>query len=149
MKSLLSLLLAAGAISAQPVPSPLRGVWKLTAYIQNGADGTTFPAQPGIYIFTERYFSTVFISGAKPRPEADPSTATDAEILASWRPFVAQSGTYEISGTSATMHAAVAKVSDRMGGNYQWTLTYQLDGDTLLITETRNPKYTMKFIRLE
>ena len=42
------------------------------------------------------------IAGRKPRSESDPTKATDAEILASWRPFAAQSGTYEISGTTVT-----------------------------------------------
>ncbi len=149
MKNLLNFLLAAGLISAQPAQNPLTGVWKLTAYIQDGVEGTTFPAQPGIYIFTDKYFSIVAISGRQPRPEADPSTATDKDILASWRPLVAQSGTYETSGTTVTMHPAVAKQAERMRANCQWTLTYRLDANTLLITETRSPTLTMKFIRLE
>jgi hypothetical protein len=149
MKSLLSLLLLAGAISAQPKPSPLKGVWRLAEYIKSGSDAATYPAQPGIYIFTDKYFSIVAISGDKPRPEVDPSKGTDVEILASWKPLVAQSGTYEISGTTVTMAPAVAKQTNRMGPDHKWTLTYQLDGDTLLITETRTPTFKMKFTRLE
>ena len=113
------------------------------------AIGAHHPAQPGIYIFTDQYFSIVAISGEKPRPEPDLLKATAAEIVASWRPVAAQSGTYEISGTLVTMHPVVAKQANRMRGDFKWTLKYQLDGDTLFITETHYPTVRMKVTRLE
>src|SRR5579884_2131030 len=136
MKNLLTILLVAAA-SAQPVHSPLKGVWKVTSYI--AGDGQTYTMQPGLYIFTEKYFSIVATANDKPRPDSDPSKATDAEIVASWRPLIAQSGTYEISGRTVTMHPTISKIPSRMRPDSHWTFTYQLDGDTLFITLTRTP----------
>lgn len=150
MKIFLSLLLLAGAVHAQPKLNPLRGVWRVVEYINNGPDGTIYPAQPGIYIFTEKYFSVLHVTADQPRPEVeDLSKATNAELLAIFRPFAAQSGTYEISGTTATMRPTVAKNPIHMRGDYKWTFTFRRDGDTLLITETRYPTIRMRLSRLE
>jgi Lipocalin-like domain len=107
-------LIPAGAVFALPPNNTLRGVWKVVGYVVTGKGEGTYPAQPGLYIFTEKYFSTVMVSGREPRPEANPAKASDTEIVASWRPFVAQAGAYELSGSSVTMYPAVAKVSSRM-----------------------------------
>lgn len=136
MKILVPLTILVGIINAQSKSSPLTGAWRVIEYSSTAPNAAIIKTpQPGLYIFTEKYFSVALVAGKNPRPEADPSKATDAEIVASWRPFVAQSGTYEISGTTVTMHIMVAKVTGRMHSDSYATFSFKREGDMLTITE--------------
>jgi hypothetical protein len=81
--------------------------------------------------------------------------AADAELLAMWRPFVAASGTYEVSGNTLTCRALIAKNPDVMEpGNFA-VYTFRIEGNTLTMTDTRNaagtaasPR-TFTYVRLE
>ncbi len=56
------------------------------------------------------------------------------ELQAEWGPFVANAGTYEISGTTLTLRAIVAK-SPRAQAEKNFTrLSVKLDGDNLWLT---------------
>ena len=80
MRFLISTVIFAGIASAQTTPSPLKGAWRIVEYTTEGTNGSTYASQPGLYLFTDQYFSLVGIAGPKPRPEVDPSKASDAEI---------------------------------------------------------------------
>jgi hypothetical protein len=156
MRILVPLMVVAALATAQSAPSPLVGAWRVSEYTSTGPNAATNRTpQPGPYLFTEKYFSMVLIAGNNPRPDVDPAKATDAEIVASWRPFVAQSGTYEVSGTTLTIHLIVAKVTGRMHPDSYATFTFKRDGNTRTIAEigsTSGPKSnptTTKLTRVE
>ena len=74
------------------------------------------------------------------RPEfpaaKDPAKLTDAEKIArfeQWNPFTAQSGTYEIAGTTLTRRPVVAKNVAVMTTNPPIVAEFTLDGDTLVL----------------
>jgi hypothetical protein len=81
--------------------------------------------------------------------------AAAAEIIATRGPFVAASGTYEVSGNTVTCRALIAKNPNVMGpGNFS-VYTFKIEGDTLTMTDTRNvagavanPR-TFTYVRLE
>jgi hypothetical protein len=57
-----------------------------------------------------------------------------------WGPFVAEAGTFEMSGSDViTMRATVAKNPAAMRDGASSVYTYRRQGDTLTLTEVRTP----------
>ena len=78
--------------------------------------------QPGLYLFTKQHYSIVTLNGTEPRKDfgtaADPAKLTDAEKMAryeAWRTLTANSGTYQVSGSTLTTRPLVAKDPAVMG----------------------------------
>ena len=140
--SIVFCVLSVSAAFAQ-TKSPVEGVWKITEVVAPGSNpaekGTTINAQPGLVIFTRGYYSQVFVRGAEPRaavePAKDPENLTDAEKIAryeQWGPFTANSGTYEIKGTTISMRAIVAKSAQVMSGQRPQEMTFKVEGPNTL-----------------
>ncbi len=135
-------LLAANTAFAQK-RNQLEGVWKIVEVIvpsQNtGKDTTISTPQPGVWIFTKGYYSIVVIRSGRPRTAAeapkDPQNLTDAEKIArftEWSPFVANSGTYEIKGSTVVRHPIVAKSVNVMNRQDPFTDDFTLEGTSTL-----------------
>lgn len=115
---LTAFLLAAKPASAQK-KNQLEGVWKVVEVVvpsQSGKDTIINTPQPGLLILTKGYYSVIVIQGGSPRTAAEPAkdaqNLTDAEKIArftEWSPLVANSGTYEIKGSTILRHPIVAK----------------------------------------
>jgi hypothetical protein len=168
MLTLIVLVAVVLPVSAQPKQS-IQGVWRVVEItITDSPAGRrdplgAFPAgthtnfQPELVIFTGRHFSRTTDTAAKPRPTPykTPGKPTLEELQAEWGPFVANAGTYEVSGTTVTLHAIVAK-SPRAQAEKNFTkLTFKLDGNNLWLTpvETEagqipNPVVS-KYVRIE
>lgn len=149
----------------QSKPS-IQGVWRsveVTITNPNPAPnalpkGTHTSLQPALLIFTGKHYSTVTDTGAKPRPTTPFKVAgkpTAEEMQSQWGPFAANSGTYELSGTTLTRRAIVAKNPAIQGGKNFSRSTIKLDGNNLWITQietqtgkTENPA-TIKYVRVE
>jgi hypothetical protein len=135
----------------------LEGVWKITEFSTSVSSASTITttAQPGIFIFTKKHYSIMFISSDKPRPDLPLQNATDAQRVAAWGPFSANSGTYEIKGTTLTTHPVVAKHPAVMKPGAFVTYDFKIEGNTRLLTPKEsntvpggNPP-TYKLVRLE
>jgi hypothetical protein len=154
MKFLVAFALFAGLAGAQS--TPLTGVWRVIEETTTGPGGKTITSPPpGILIFTEKYFSLVRIDGETPRPDLTTSS-TDADHLAALDRLLAQSGTYEISGTTLIRHRIVAGVPNNMHPGDRNTASFKLEGKTLVITQLNNAKgqplanpTTTKYTRVE
>jgi len=130
----------------QSKPS-IQGVWRVAERTTTGPDGATNKnPQPGQWIFTAKHYSTVTDNSAKPRPLvevlAPTAKLTDAQMIEryrDWAPITAQSGTYEISGTTLSLRPIAAKgsavVTSKAGLSYQ----FKLDGNTLVLTSLTGP----------
>ncbi len=113
----------------------LEGVWKYTEFVS--PDGKTTPAQPGgLLIFTKTYWSMVLVSGDKPQP-ALPQNATDAQKVATWTPFSASTGTYEVKGNTYNAKTILSK-SPGTPPDFFITIEFRIEGNTLITT----PKVT-------
>ena len=135
---LLLLLLAVFAVSAFG-KTKLEGVWQLVKVEHNGGPnaGTVNNSQPGLMIFTGKYYSMVVVISDKPRTDVeDLSKATAAELQATLGPFVANSGTYDISGDTLTTRPMVAKMPKIMSSGSSATHSFKLEGDTLTMTNS-------------
>ena len=91
--------------------------------------------QPGLYLFTGKYFSIMMVMGDHPRPIhptlPEVPKATAQEILAVYGPYVANTGTYEVNGGTLIMHPMVSKNPELMGGSV--TYSFELQGNSLTL----------------
>lgn len=132
----------------------LQGVWKVTETTLTGPNArTTKPAETDILIFTKKYLSAVVVTAEKPRPALPQKDATDAQKLATWEPFLAATGTYEVKGTTFTFHPIAAKNPVEPGEFI--TFDFKIEGNTLSLTLKANKAgpianpMTIKMVRLE
>lgn len=133
---------------AQPTRNPLKGVWKVVE-VSGGIEGTNTSPQASLYIFTDRYYSIMRVSGTKPRPAGPAGRMTEAERLASADAFVANAGSYRVSGSAVSYTAIVAKNESVMGQSR--TATIEVDKDVIWWTAQTPPDQgvRLKFQRIE
>jgi hypothetical protein len=135
------LLLAPAATFAQTKPSSIEGVWQITSITTTGAGAVNIPkAQPGLVTFTKSHYSWLNVNTPRPRtkfpPAKDPGKLTDAEKIArydQWAPFIANAGTYQISGSSLTRRPTVAKNEAVMTTDAAQVSQFRLEGNTLTL----------------
>ena len=92
-----------------------------------------------------------------PRPVlADVANATADQLRATWGPFVAEAGTYEMApGGLITVRPIASKNPAVMGPGVFITYAYKLDANTLTMTQQRNQNgpfanpFTLKLVRVE
>jgi len=127
----------------------LEGAWRVTeeSFESPAASWTNTSPQPSLHIFAEQHYSIMLVpsgadGGSQPRelfpgnePVLGSAEPTDAEKVAAYDSFIANSGTYEVSGSSLTTRPMVAKSPNVMSGE-SLTYTYQIEGDTLQLTLT-------------
>jgi hypothetical protein len=131
---------------AQSKPS-IQGVWRVAERTTTGPNGTTNKSpQPGLYIFTGKHYSIMSITSDKPRtplPFAPANTKLgDAEMLAlyrDWQPVIANSGTYEVKGSTLHTRPLVAKNSGAMESKVGQAFNMKFDGADLWLTQTIGP----------
>lgn len=112
--------------------NPLVGVWSVTV-MNAGSDHAIDPAQPGLYIFTDGYYSAVYSRGADPRPV--PAAAFDPTIeekVAQYDTLIVNTGSYETHGSTITLRPMIAKSPEFVGGHRN--MTYQISGNLLTLT---------------
>ena len=147
-----------GDVAAQTKPGTMQGVWRVVEVTITGpqARTITFTDRPNVTIITPRHYSRVEVQADAPRPVlADAAKATADELRATWGPFVAEAGTYDVKGDVITMRPIASKNPAVMGPGVFITYTFKLEGDTLSLTQQRNEKaafanpVTFKLTRVE
>ena len=126
---------------AQAAPS-LQGAWRVTEIEVTGANAATNKSpQPGLYVFTRQHYSIMTVNGTAPRKDfgtpRDPAKLTDAEKIARyevWDAFTANSGTYQVSGSTLTARPLVAKNPGVMAGPAA-TREFRIEGSTLTLIQ--------------
>ena len=116
----------------------LIGAWLITETSVTTPDGTTTNEnpQPGVYIFTEQHFSNMLIPSVEGRLPFS-SQRTDEERLAAYDNFIADAGTYEISGSEITVHNIIAKEPNVMppfSVDDDLIYGYSFDGESMVLT---------------
>jgi hypothetical protein len=133
---LCALLLTSGIVPAQQKSISLTGAWEVTKIQMTGPNARTVTnPQPGLYLFTGKYFSIMMVMGDHPRPIhptlPEVPKATVQEILAVYGPYVANTGTYEINGDTLIMHPMVSKNPELMGGSVIYS--FEIHGNSLTL----------------
>ena len=121
---------------AEHAESPLEGAWSvanITVTGPNSAASTT--VQPSLFLFREKHYSMMRVTGNQPRTLAATDSATDAEKLAAYNSFIANTGTYEVADSTLTIHPVVARSPNYMSGGSD-KYHFRVSGDTLWLTNT-------------
>lgn len=124
-----AIVLAVFVSTAIAADSPLVGTWQS----QPGQAGAS------LYIFTPKYYSMMRASSDRP-DIADTNKATADELRATWGPFVANSGAYDVSGDLITIHPIVAKIPVVMQSGANEVYRFRIVGKTLTLTQVRNAR---------
>ena len=146
-------LLAPTGSSGQELVPGLDGAWQITEMSAAGGQTLTSP-QPGLLLFTGRFYSYTLVTGDQPRPELPSGVVTTADLLRVWNPFSANAGTFEVSGETMIRRPMVAKNPDTMAPGAYNEYTFRISADTLWVTTVgtesgpaRNPT-TVRYTRL-
>jgi hypothetical protein len=131
-----ALIVGGSFLSAQGTArQPLEGVWKVTEIVVTGADAATVSSpQPSQFIFAKTHYSMMYVPGNKPRSLSKAENATDAEKLGAYDSFVANTGTYEVTGSTLTIRPIVARNPNFMAGGFD-KYQFRINGNALLLTE--------------
>jgi hypothetical protein len=162
---LLFAVLSAGLVAAsqsaatQSTRQSVQGVWKVVEAATTGPGARTiaFAQRPNLTIITASHYSRVEVQADGPRPVlADVAKASADQLRAAWGPFVSEAGTYEVTpGNLITMRPIASKNPAIMGPGVFITYAYNLEADTLSLTQQRNQAgpfanpFTLKLVRVE
>ena len=126
--------------SAAEPNAAVQGVWRTLEVVVRGAAVTYKPAAT-LAIFHGRHYSRVEVHAEQPRPLlSNPADASADQLRAVWGPFVAEAGTFEVSGSDViTMRATVAKNPAAMRDGASSVYKCRREGDKLILTEVRTP----------
>jgi len=137
--------------------SPVVGVWRVSEGTFTGPNARTVKnPQPGIVIFTPRYYSINAVTSDTPRPEMPVQNPTDKQRADAFSSFTANAGTYSIKGNEIRYAIITAKNPRVMKpGNFAVD-TFRMEGkNTLWLTDkadergpVANPS-TAKLTRVE
>jgi hypothetical protein len=117
--------------AAEGPEPPLEGAWSVVS-IRVGQDSAV---QPSLYLFGDKHYSMMRVTGNQPRTLAAKDSVTDAEKLAAYDSFIANTGTYEVADSTLTIHPVVARSPNFMSGGsdkYQ----FRVSGDTLWLSNS-------------
>jgi len=150
-----------GVSTAQQASAPkaaIQGVWKVVEVTTTGpSGGTVANVQPRLLIITRDYYSRTEVIADSPRPPLTNAAAASAdELRATWGPFIAEAGTYQLeNGHFTTARSLVAKNPGQMSPTVFVTYSYKLEADTMWMTNQKtqngpvqNPT-TYKYTRVE
>jgi len=125
----------AGCDPAEPADPEILGVWQVReTRTVTGTDTTSVTdAQPSLTIFTDGYYSHLWIPGdTAMRSFTTRWTPTDEEKIRRYGEVIVNAGEYRVSDSTLTTHPIISRVPEFMGG----TLVYRfrVASDTLWLT---------------
>jgi len=133
---LLGITLFSAMLTAQSGPrGPLEGAWKVAEVVVTGADASNTPnPQPGLFVFTRTHYSIMYVPGNQPRALFKAQDPTTQEKIAAFDSFIANTGTYEVTGNTFTIRPMVARFPNFMAGGFT-KYQFRIDGNNLSLTE--------------
>jgi hypothetical protein len=120
---------------AEHSESPLEGAWSVVSIQVIGSDSAATTVQPSLFLFGDKHYSMMRVTGNQPRALAATDSATDAEKLAAYNSFIANTGTYEVADSTLTIHPVVARSPNYMSGGSD-IYHFRVSGDTLWLSNT-------------
>lgn len=139
--ALFGLAVASSPITAQSLED-LDGTWIVSSWTNADGEVDSEP-QRGLFIFAVTRddggsYSMMYVNTEEPRPTYDGEQLTDAEKLAAYDSFVANSGRFTLEGSTLTWEAYMAKDPNYMAewGENGQTAEVETDGETLTLSFT-------------
>ena len=130
---------ATTGVTAQAEEASLQGAWQVVEVAITGPGARVVKPHATLIIFSGKYYSRTEVHSEEPRPVLiDAAKANADELRAVWGPFVAEAGTFELSGDLLTLRPTVAKNPAAMAGGAFTVMSYRLNGNVLTVTQVRN-----------
>ncbi len=121
---------------AERSESPLEGAWSVASIHVSGPDSAaSTTVQPSLFLFGDKHYSMMRVTGNQPRTLAATDSPTDAEKLAAYNSFIANTGAYEVADSTLTIHPVVARSPNYMSGGSD-IYHFRVSGDTLWLSNT-------------
>jgi|SRR6476620_9033414 len=130
------MVLCTTVVSAQSsTKKSIEGVWKVTEIVVAGQDASNVSnPQPGLIIFTQKYYSVMWVPGNEPRSLFKGENPTNEEKIAAYDSFIANAGSYEVVDGILTLHPMVSRSPNFMGGGSAKN-QFRIEGTTLWLTQ--------------
>jgi hypothetical protein len=126
--------------NAQSKASPLEGAWTIQqiTYARPPANPPNKPT--GLILFVGNHYSNQHVNDSSRPPfgEGGAAKATADQLRAVWGGVTSNGGTFTVSGNTIRFVATVAKNPAVMAAGAWGESTFTLNGDTLVLTATRN-----------
>jgi hypothetical protein len=136
LRTAVLLAVAPAMLGAQtPARKPLEGAWKLVEVVVTGdrAENTADP-QPSLFIFGQKHYSMMWIRGGEPRAPYKAEVPTAEEKIKAFDSFTANTGTYDVSGSTISIRPLVARSPIFMNGGSS-KYEFRVEGNNLWLTE--------------
>jgi hypothetical protein len=134
--AIFSLIFMLFAPLAHAEDQSIRGAWKLVEVTT--PDGVKNPSpQPSLWIFIQNHYSLAIVMGTKIRPQFSRGQATDAEKIATYDGFTANSGTYSVSGNMLTTIPVVAANEYAMTNGFLLKYEMRFEGNDAVSLTTK------------
>lgn len=115
--------------------TPMEGAWKVVEVVVTGAEAENNPSpEPGLIIFGQKHYSMMRVQGANPRTLYKAEEPTSEEKVKAFDSFIANTGTYEVSGSTITFRPMVARSPNFMAGGFT-KYQFRMEGSNLWLTE--------------
>ncbi len=113
----------------------IEGAWKLVEIISPDGVKNSAP-QPGMWMFTEKHYGLGMVLGTKVRVQPDAvAQALGVKKVSLWDAFVANTGTYSVSGNMLTTVPIVAEAEEAMTNGFLLKYEMNFEGnDTVSLT---------------
>jgi hypothetical protein len=136
-------------MARRDVAPRLNGAWEGVETWGENAEGEwkIDHVQPMLYLFLDGYYSIMYVAGDEARPlmpdDADRESISTEQMRSIFMRFIANSGTYEINGSTLTTDPMVALWPNFMESG---SGTYEVDmQDGMLLLTTRGEDWWMTF----
>ncbi len=128
----------------------VEGVWKTVHVTMTNDEGTqeNEVTTPNLTIFTATHYAAVRTG----QREALPEDPTDEQLLAAWRPFNAQAGTYEVKGNEIHTKLIAHKNPNATAEQRENSAPFEVDGDTMyrkFTNQAGTVTWKVKYVRVE
>ncbi len=136
LKALITLITFSTVLAAQTAPKkPLEGAWKVVEIVVTGAGASNNAnPQPSLFIFAKTHYSMMLVPGTQPRALFKAEEPTNEEKIPAFDSFVANTGTYEVTGSTLTIRPIVARYPNFMAGGFD-KYQFRIEGNTLWLTD--------------
>jgi hypothetical protein len=118
------------AATATPATG-IEGAWRLARLKPAAAEAVVAPA--GLYVFAPGHYSVVYATAGTRPAFADDGAPTTAEKLSAYDSFVANAGSYVVTGDTLLVRPVVSRNPGFMGGGEDRFLM-RFSGDTVWLT---------------
>jgi hypothetical protein len=136
----LTFVMFAAGVHAEPkeatTPS-IEGAWKLVEV--TSPDGVENPnPQPGVWMFTRHHYSLAMVMGTNVSVQpASVAQALGVKEISLWDAFVANSGSYSVTGNMLTTVPMVAEAKEAMTDGFVLKYEMKFDGNGAVALTTK------------